>query len=257
MDNKKAPKKAIVIALYAGEIMLKNGGETYRVEETMCYILRSLGVKHAESFVTPTGIFLSSDSPQDQNPYSIVKRIRNRKINLTAVSEVNSFSREMVAGKISMDEAMGRLKAIDRKAGYSRFLKAFAAGLLAASFTMLLGGSIKDFMPAFITSLAVQATVQPLGKNGFSFFLTNIAGGFVAAFMAVALAWLGMGNSIDKTIIGSIMTLVPGVAITNAIRDSISGDLMSGTARAAEALLIAVAIATGVGVGLQILTPIL
>ncbi|WP_350342655.1 threonine/serine exporter family protein [Proteinivorax tanatarense] len=257
MENKQTSKKAVIIALYAGEIMLKNGAETYRVEETMCYILKALGIKHAESFVTPTGIFLSSDSPHDQNPYSIVKRIRNRKINLTAVSEVNTFSREMVAGNIKIDDAMSILRTIDHKSGYNRYLKAFAAGLLAASFSMLLGGTIRDFVPAFITSLAVQATVQPLGKNGFSFFITNVAGGFVAAFLAVILWKMGMGNNIDKTIIGSIMTLVPGVAITNAIRDSISGDLMSGTSRAAEAFLVAIAIATGVAIALQILNPIL
>ena len=43
------------------------------------------------------------------------------------------------------------------------------------------------------------------------------------------------------------MLLVPGLAITNAIRDTISGDLVSGLTRAAEAFFIAISIAVGTG----------
>ena len=50
------------------------------------------------------------------------------------------------------------------------------------------------------------------------------------------------------------MPLVPGVAITNAIRDIMAGDFLSGTARVVEAVLIAVAIASGVGPVLRIAT---
>lgn len=244
-------KEAIIVALYAGEIMLRNGAETYRVEDTMRYILKSLDFSYSESFVTPTGIFLSSDSPEGENPYSVVKRVRTRCIDLNKVSQVNKFSRSMVAGEIPFEKAMDTLREIDKLSSYNRIVRALSASLLAASFSMLLGGTWLDFLPAFITSLAVQGTVLSLEKSSFSYFLNNIAGGFVAAVMAILFFTLGFGNSIDKTIIGAIMTLVPGVAITNAIRDSISGDLMSGTARAAEAFLVAVAIASGVGIALK------
>jgi uncharacterized membrane protein YjjP (DUF1212 family) len=43
------------------------------------------------------------------------------------------------------------------------------------------------------------------------------------------------------------MLLVPGLAITNAIRDTMAGDLVAGTARTVEAIFIAAAIATGAG----------
>ncbi len=251
MKDNLTTKEAIIIALYAGEIMLKNGAETYRVEETMCYILKSLGVSHSESFVTPTGIFLSSDSLEDKNPYSIVKRIRDRKINLQKVAEVNKFSRDMVSGVVPLHEAMDTLRAIDKKDGYNKIFKALSASLLAASFSMLLGGTWMDFIPAYVTSLVVQGVVISLERSSFSYFLNNIAGGFVAGLMAIIFHQTGWGNSIDKTIIGSIMTLVPGVAITNAIRDSISGDLVSGTSRAAEAFLVAIGIASGVGIALK------
>nr|MDA8213537.1 threonine/serine exporter family protein [Clostridia bacterium] len=42
------------------------------------------------------------------------------------------------------------------------------------------------------------------------------------------------------------------VAVTNSIRDFISGDLISGTIRGVEALLASIAIAGGVGLGLSL-----
>ena len=48
------------------------------------------------------------------------------------------------------------------------------------------------------------------------------------------------------------MLLVPGMIITNAIRDTISGDLVSGLTKAAEAILIAVSIAVGTGMVMNI-----
>ncbi len=48
------------------------------------------------------------------------------------------------------------------------------------------------------------------------------------------------------------MTLVPGVALTNGIRDLISGELIAGSAKMMEALFIAIALAFGVGIVLQI-----
>ncbi len=58
---------------------------------------------------------------------------------------------------------------------------------------------------------------------------------------------LNICANLDKTIIGSIMLLVPGLTITNAIRDTIAGDLLSGITKAAEAFLVAISIAVGTG----------
>ncbi|MFQ7474032.1 MAG: threonine/serine exporter family protein, partial [Anaerovoracaceae bacterium] len=58
--------------------------------------------------------------------------------------------------------------------------------------------------------------------------------------------------SYEPIIIGSIMLFVPGVAITNSIRDFLSGDMLSGIARMTEAVLTAVSLAAGAGVMLKL-----
>ena len=49
------------------------------------------------------------------------------------------------------------------------------------------------------------------------------------------------------------MPMVPGVAITNAIRDTLQGDYVSGSARVMEACMEAAAIAVGACVGMALL----
>ena len=58
--------------------------------------------------------------------------------------------------------------------------------------------------------------------------------------------------NMDTVIISAIMPLVPGVAITNAIRDTLQGDYLSGGARVLEAFLKAASIALGVGIGMAL-----
>ena len=56
----------------------------------------------------------------------------------------------------------------------------------------------------------------------------------------------------DTVTIGVLMVLVPGVALTNAMREIMVGDIFSGLSRTAESILTATAIALGVMVSLAI-----
>ena len=64
------------------------------------------------------------------------------------------------------------------------------------------------------------------------------------------LTGLGLGENLDRIIIGALMALVPGIAITNAMRDIMAGDMVAGISKGAEALLIGAAIALGTALGL-------
>ena len=71
-----------------------------------------------------------------------------------------------------------------------------------------------------------------------------------AAFVIGLLAYLAvhfhLAVNIDNIIIGAVMPLVPGVAITNSFRDILAGHLISGTARGTEAIFIAGSVGLGI-----------
>ena len=91
------------------------------------------------------------------------------------------------------------------------------------------------------------ALMTRLGAN---LCFRTIAGGAASALAAVALTRLGVGQNQDLIIIGALMALVPGIAMTNAMRDIMAGDMVAGISKAAEALLIGAAIALGTALAL-------
>ena len=62
------------------------------------------------------------------------------------------------------------------------------------------------------------------------------------------LSKLGMHFNTDSIVIGNVMLLIPGLALTSALRDIIGGDLITGSLVMIEAVLKAVAIAIGFAV---------
>lgn len=243
-------KNLLVMSILAGKIMLRNGAETYRVEDTIIRICKSRNIQYVETFVTPTGIFLSVEHNDDL--FSYIKRIKSISIDLNKIAEINNFSREFVNSDMSILEGMKRLKDIDTLPSFKNIVRYIFGGIAGGFFTLMFQGSFLDFIASFITSFTLLILLDYVKKIPITYFLNNIIGGIFVTFFSITLSNLGIGDDVDKIIIGSLMLLVPGVVITNAIRDSISGDFLSGTSRAVEGIIIALAIAFGVGITLRL-----
>jgi uncharacterized membrane protein YjjP (DUF1212 family) len=125
--------------------------------------------------------------------------------------------------------------------------------MAAAFFTPLFGGGLRDALCACVCGVVVGGCLlfgrRLIGSNGFFRTVTCSA---VASLLALVLVRLGLGVSVDTVTIGTLMLLVPGVALTNAMREIMAGDVVSGLSRTAEAILVATAIALGAAVGLGI-----
>ena len=94
-------------------------------------------------------------------------------------------------------------------------------------------------------------------KAGMQSFLVNCIGSFLLAVTSILCVHYLPGTMVlNVIIIASIMPLVPGVAITNAVYDTLHGDYISGAARMLEAFVTAAAIPIGVGLGMLLLRPL-
>ena len=106
-DNKK---DVLWLALFIGELMLINGAETYRVEDTIIRICKSRGFNHINVFTSPT-VLIISDYKFDG--FSFMKTIESRSTDLQKISLLNNFSREFVSNtEITVEEAKKELKKI-------------------------------------------------------------------------------------------------------------------------------------------------
>jgi uncharacterized membrane protein YjjP (DUF1212 family) len=235
-----------VIKLSA-QIIIENGGETYRAEETIKFICKSFNVKEIESIATPTGFYITISVNGDDNN-TLVKRIRKRTINLQKINDVNNISRKLSEHSITLNEALEELEVINKRIDSKNKYSILYAGLSSAFFTVLFGGEVLEFFTALLTGILVGAVSKRFENLHSYHFFSSIFSGFIIACIAISAAFLLKTENYNHIIVGCMMPLLPGLAMTNAIRDTIRGDLISGIARATEALLVASSLAAGVGV---------
>lgn len=245
--------KVMDVCLQAGEIMLTYGAETYRVEETIERMARAAGFTNVHCFSTTTGIFLSFEEQKGHGDLMQMVRVDDRMQDLNKVAEVNQVSREFTSGVLTVQEAERRLDEIyAAKIQYPIWLIHIGSGAAGGGFSYLFGGGLYDFIPAFFAAMISSFILVKIEGYLRVRFASELAAAFFGSSAAIAFVMLGFGSSIDQIIIGSLMPLVPGVPLTNAVRDLLSGDLLAGISRGVEALLTSLSIASGVALAVSI-----
>lgn len=240
------------LAAKAGRIVLENGGEVFRVEETVERICKAYA-KNGEvgAFVTPTVVMVSLAEPGEKSA-SAIQRIRKRNLNLRKVDEVNRISREVAQGKMNLREMKEALRKIEKQKELPILLRTIALGIAVAGFAVLFGGFLADAIAAFVVGCLVQLIRFATDKLGFNDYIINMISGMAAVLLGYGAARFGFGY-MDTVVSAAIMLAVPGMLFTNALRDIVAGDLMSGSTRLVETLFIAIAIAAGSGLAFRLL----
>ena len=242
--------KLINLALDAGEIMIRNGAETFRVKDTMRRILGTTGRKNIEATALVT-LLLATLPRENDRPLSMMRAIHNRSVNFRKVCEVNDMSRAFVEGRIDLDEAIRRLDEISSEKEYALWAHALFYGLIAGCFSFLGSHSILDGFVAQIIGTMLGLLTHWLGTKKMPYFLTPFLCGCFIAFSAKGLQPLFPSTHIDTILIGGLMPLLPGVTFSKAMRDILEGSIISGYTKAVEALVIAGSLAGGIGLTLS------
>ena len=245
-------KKVLVLALFAGELMMKSGAEIYRVEETIERICYACKIDYVECFATTTGIFLSLDSGKgDEDVQTFIKRIKYTDIDLKKISQLNSFSREFTSTDLTVDEGFQQLKGIAAQSRYPIPVRILGAILVGLTLCPLFGGGIADSLCAGAIGGCIYTISMLIERLDFPKFIRTFVGCAICAFLAIIVFSAGLCSALAPVITASMSIYLPGVAITNSARDMLSGDMLSGVARLTEAILLAVGIAGGVGIVLK------
>ena len=250
MNEMAVRQEKVTLAVAIGEELLKNGGEVYRVNDTIEHILKYYGFQSFNVFVVSNGIFITVDE-HGENPISLVRNVPNWSVNLGKVAELNRLSREICEGKQTFVEAEKQLNDIRNMKPRPLWMQMLATAIGSSAFCYTFGGKLLDMSIAFVAGLLLKWFLDKTAKKQSSKFIKHIIGSVIVTVMAVISYKLIEGIQVDKVIIGSIMLLVPGVALTTSIRDFFAGDYLSGGIHLIDALLTAVCIAAGVGVAME------
>ncbi|NLW24431.1 MAG: threonine/serine exporter family protein [Clostridia bacterium] len=251
MTERIETNKIIKVVKLVAQIILENGGETYRAEDTVIRICQSYGFTEVNPIAIPTGLFITISRDGIEN-HTIVKRVKNRTVDLSKVNAANNISRLLTEKKLTLDEAIVELEKLAMTIPPNKYLLIIASALTAGFFALLFKGNFFDFCIAALCGAAIQLAVFVFKGEDMNQFMTSLVGGLVTAIIALSAVTLFNKGNVELIIGGAIMPLLPGLAMTNAIRDTMGGDLVSGVARGAEAVFIATGLAVGVGVILKI-----
>ena len=237
-------EKKLSVAMDIGEDMLKSGAEIHRVEDSIKRIITALGAKRVDAFIVLSCIIITVFDENGES-YTQTRQIKNIDTNIEKLHKLNNLSRKICSQNLTLEEIKEEYKKISNTKNYNNVLKCFSYSLVSSFFAIFFGGNLNDFITAFF----VGAIIGLVGILCDRLFVNRIFVKFTTSFLASVLAYLALIleaiASVDMVMIGVVMTLIPGVGFTNAIRDLFVGDSISGLLRTIEAVLFALSIAAG------------
>ena len=102
-----AGEELMNLVMRAGKLLLENGAEVFRVQQTMDIIARSYGGQDVNIYVLTNGLYCSMEGQRTRVAY-----VPEATPHLGRVAEINDLSRRIAAGKVPLAEAGTRLEEI-------------------------------------------------------------------------------------------------------------------------------------------------
>ena len=194
-------QEILSLAVLAGEILIKNGGEIFRVEDTMMRIIESYGITDYNVYVLSNGIFATIDE-QGSHPYSLVRHVAFSNVNLERIAAVNQLSREICEFHYPPGEAIKKMKSCSTLLSEKQLLRHLASGFGCAAFTLLFGGKYLDCFFSLFIGIALQSFLYHARiRQSSRFFYTIAASALVTALSILPYA-LHAPVMVDKMVIG-------------------------------------------------------
>lgn len=244
--------KLLNLGAELGRQLMASGAEIYRVEESVDRLLTAYGLQ-PQVFAIPNCLIVSVNTPEG-HPLTRMCRIPAHGTDIELLERCNALCRRLCREVPPVDQALSLVNHLqDGLRRFPAYVLPISYMVTSAFFALFFGGSLPDCLSAALCGLAV-ALCGLFGHffTGSNLFFRTIISSAAASGLAQLLVFLGFGRNLDAITIGTLMVLVPGMALTNAMREIMAGDLISGLTRTAEVILVATAIALGTALPLMV-----
>ena len=230
--------------LNIGEAMYRAGAEIRRVEDSIHRICKAYGAEHANIYATTSSMVITVEvSGIDAMTQS--RRITKREsLDFTRIELLNQLCRDCVIEPMPMEQLRIRVKEILDTSADERL--AFVGSVLAAmAFTVFFGGGMLEAVISGVGALLIYLFTKYCWKYVSGQVFYNVLVCFITGIITCLICKITGSAKADTVMIGDIMILIPGIAITNSIRYILSGDTISSLEKLVDSVLQAFAIAVG------------
>lgn len=246
MVNTLSQKEVLDIATSIGFYILKYGGEINRVEDTVQRLALAYEMDEIHVFAISSSIVITTI--KDGNSLSQTKRVNKQETNLDRVEQFNALSREICENRPSYNDIEKSIKRIESRPLYPFWVSVLAYSLIGGSFAIFFGGGFKECIVSFFIGLILRFVMYAADKLQAPLFFANAAGSAATVILVHLATFIFPNLDTETSTISVLMLLVPGVLLTNCIRDFVATDYTAGLSKIVEAIFVAAAIALGVAV---------
>lgn len=245
--NEPLTPRHVAFVFRLGEALHRYGAPAHRLEEVLASVTAKLGVD-ARFYVTPTAIFATVGPPEVLGTSFV--RVPPGDMDLGRLVELDALSMALIHDRISFPEAARQLERIlEAKPLYSGLVTLLAYAVGAGAAARLFGGAAHEVQVALFAGLGVGLVALLAPRMAALHRIQEAVSGAVAALVAALGAAFVTPLSVELTTLGALLPLLPGLTLTVALTELTTRNLMSGTARLANAVTILLQLAFGVALG--------
>ncbi|MBQ2304946.1 MAG: threonine/serine exporter family protein, partial [Firmicutes bacterium] len=225
MDYSKLLQTVLDIA----EEMLVAGAEVNRVEDSIERMISAYDCpfERVNVFIITTNIQTTFEDP-DGNIITQIRRIKRSDTNFDRLDYLNDLSRYICEHKPGLEEMRSRYLEVMNRPQHSLVVKYLSAALVSGTFTVFFGGSFFDGFCAFVIGAIIVFLQRYLRKFNENQLALTFTTAFISGMITIILFSGGLAN-MNYILIGQIMLLIPGLALTNSVRDMLLGDIATGS----------------------------
>jgi len=237
-------EERLALVLDIAEQMVISGAEVARTEYSVRRICKSFGAIRTEALSITTSLIVTVYY-DEYGSVTQTRRVDKFAYNMDRLEKMNELSREICDKKLSIEDGRKRFSELMAEKYYSFHTQILFFMLIAFTFTLFFGGSIKDALVSSFIAIIFKYIDEFARKIEINKFIPIVASSLLGGFLAIMAVRAGLADSVGKVSIGDVMLLIPGIMLTNSLRDMFGGDTITGGIRFIEATLIAIMIAVG------------
>jgi uncharacterized membrane protein YjjP (DUF1212 family) len=242
-----APDDPVGFVLRLGRAFHAAGYPAHRLEQLLKSASGRLGLE-GQFFSTPTSL-LAAFGPVEQQRAHII-RVDVGNVHLARLAALDVVARDVESGRATPAQGSARIDAIEAApAPWGTTMTVIAFALASAAGSRLLGGGLHEVGAALAAGLVLGVFVTVIAPRLPTLDLLEFVGGLMCAAIVAMMVAAGYRCSIPLTILGGVVTLLPGLALTTAMMELGSRHLASGTARLGGAVVSLFALAAGSAIG--------
>lgn len=247
MDYSKLLQAILDIA----EEMLVCGAEVSRVEDSIERMCSAYQCTRVNAFIITSNIQVTMEDPEG-NIVTQIRRIVRNDVNFDKLDYLNDLSRYICRETPEVPKIREKFDSVMSRKSHPLWIDCLGAALIAGGFAVFFGGNFEDGAASAVLGVVMLTMMKFMGRYEKNRLAMMFIISFLAGLFTIIMMTAGLGEHKDKIMIGGIMLLIPGIAMTNSVRDMLTGDIVTGMLRLTNSLLQAAVIACGFALSLMV-----